>query len=487
MLKIVGLLGGPTVFALLMMGTGIAELSPVGQAAAAVTLLMAIWWLTEALPLYVTALVPLVLFPLTGVMDAGQTSANYGHELIFLFFGGFLLSIAVQKWSLHRRIALTVVRLVGFEPPRLILGFMVATGMLSMWISNTASAMIMAPIALAVVFQISQLLGEGGEEIDTREGHFSFGTALMLGIAYSASIGGVATIIASPSNAIFAAHVKQLYDVEITFLQWMYFGIPMSVVGITIAWLYLTKFVYTDKIPVVSGLEAIVDNGLRELGPMQTAERRVLAIFGMVASMWMLRGMVQPYLAVVGLEGLTDSTISMIGALALFIVRPHPGANEGILNWEDVSEVPWGILLLFGGGLALSSGIDSSGLGSWLGDRLGILEGASPLLVILVVVTFVMFLSELASNTSSATIFIPIAAILAAVVGVHPYILMVGTVAASSFAFMLPVGTPPNAIVFATNYITMGQMMRAGFFLNLIFIVLITLVVKFWVPLVWGL
>ncbi len=487
MLKIIGLLAGPVVFALLMMGTGIAGLSPAGQAAAAVTLLMAIWWLTEALPIYVTALVPLVLFPLTGVMDAGQTSASYGHQLIFLFFGGFLLSIAVQKWNLHKRIALTVIRLVGFEPPRLILGFMVATGLLSMWISNTASAMIMAPIALAVVFQITQLLGEGGEEIDTRAGYFSFGTALMLGIAYSASIGGISTIIASPPNAIFAAHVKQLYDVEITFLQWLYFGVPMAVLGIATAWMYLTRFVYTEKIPALSGLESIVDDGLQELGPMGTTERRVLAIFGMVASMWMLRGVVHPYLVMMGLEGLTDSTISMMGALALFIVRPRPGANEGILTWEDVSEVPWGILLLFGGGLALSGGIDSSGLGSWLGERLSILEGASPLLVILILVTFVMFLAELASNTSSATIFVPIAAILGSVVGMHPYVLMIGVVAASSFAFMLPVGTPPNAIVFATNYITMGQMMRAGFFLNLIFILLITLVVKFWIPLVWGL
>lgn len=486
-IKIAGLVAGPLVFAVLMFGTGIEGLPREGQAALAVTMLMAIWWLTEALPIYATALVPLVLFPFTGVLSSGETSANYGNELIYLFLGGFLLSIAVQKWNLHRRIALTIIRMVGFEPPRLILGFMVATGGLSMWISNTASAMIMVPIGLAVITQIARLIEENGQDIDTSVGNFNFGSALMLGIAYSASIGGIATIIGSPPNAIFVAYVKQVHGVEISFLEWMLYGFPVAALGLVGAWVYLTKFAYPLKVKGFAEIGSIVDDGLRELGPMGTAERRVLIVFGMVAGMWVLRGLVQPWLVTLGLGGMSDMTIGMMGALSLFMIRASHDNPVALLEWDDVKEVPWGILLLFGGGLALSSGIEVSGLASWLADRLSVLEGASTLLVLFVITLVVIFLTEVTSNTSTATIFVPIAGILAVVVGVHPYMLMVGVVTAASCAFMLPIATPPNAVVFASGYVTMQQMMRAGIWLNVLFVILITVVVRLWLPLIWGL
>lgn len=483
--KLVGLIAGPVVFLLLMLGTGIEGLTPEGQAAAAVTLLMAIWWLSEALPIYVTALVPIVLFPITGVLTTQATTQNYGHELIFLFLGGFLVAAAIEKWGLHRRIALTIVRLFGVEPARLVLGFMVATGFLSMWISNTASAMMMVPIGLAVIGQLSELLHESDPELDLRPGHFPFGSALMLGIAYSASLGGITTITASPPNAIFVAFFSQLYGVEITYLQWMLFGLPFAAVGIAAVWFYLTRIAFKIDLGEFPGLKELIDEQTRELGPIKGPEGRVLFVFGLVSSLWVVRGAVAPFLHHVGLGGLTDTSIAMLGGILLFIIPAHLGRNEQLLNWDDVQRIPWGILILFGGGLALATGIESSGLGGWLGQQLQTLQSAPALLVVVLVVLIMSFLTEITSNTSSATIFVPIAAILATAIGLEPYILMVGVVLAASCAFMLPISTPPNAVVFSTKYITMGQMVRAGIWLNLSFSVFITLAVYFALPLIW--
>jgi solute carrier family 13 (sodium-dependent dicarboxylate transporter), member 2/3/5 len=486
-IKVVGLIAGPMIFFLLMLGTGIEGLSREGQAAMAITLLMAIWWLTEAIPIYATALVPIVLFPLTGVLSAQKTTLNYGHELIYLFLGGFLLSIAVQKWNLHRRIALAIIHVVGFAPPRLVLGFMVATGFLSMWISNTASAMMMVPIGLAVVTQVARLVQQEGLDIPTKPGEFHFGMSLMLGIAYSASIGGMATIIGSPPNAIFVGYVDRVYDIKISFLQWMYYGFPIAVAGILLVWLYLTRVAYPIRIKGFDGIAEIVERGQRELGKITRPEARVLFVFGLVAGLWVLRGAMLPWLEGLGLGGFTDTTVAIFGALLLFVIPAHFEKGQFLLTWDDVKEVPWGILILFGGGLALASGIEESGLATWLAGGLSVLEGAPGVLVILAIVLVVIFLTEVTSNTSTATIFVPIVAILAGVVGVHPYTLMITVVTAASCAFMLPIATPPNAVVFASQYVTMKDMIRAGIWLNLAFVVLITLVARFWLPLVWSL
>jgi solute carrier family 13 (sodium-dependent dicarboxylate transporter), member 2/3/5 len=486
-LRLTGLIAGPTAFLLLMLGTGIEGLSPAGQAAAAITLLMAIWWVTEAIPIYATALVPIVLFPLTGVLDVGETTAHYGHELIYLFLGGFLLAIAIQKWGLHRRIALSIVSLFGTNPTKLVLGFMVATGFLSMWISNTASAMMMVPIGLAVVNQLTRLLREQDPDIDIRPGHFPFGMALMLGIAYGASIGGVATIIGSPPNAIFVGYVSQIHDVEISFLRWMFYGLPVAAVGMIIAWYYLTRVAHPVEIQSFPGLIEVIDEERRGLGTLKGPEARVLVIFCLVAGLWILRGLTAPWLAELGLGGLNDTTIAILGGLLLFLVPAKLEEKKFLLEWDDAHQIPWGILILFGGGLALAGGIEASGLAAWMAERLHILENAPILIVLAVLIVLIIFLTEVTSNTSTASIFVPMVAVLAVVIGVHPYVLMIAVVTAASCAFMLPIATPPNAVVFASEYVTMRQMMRAGIWLNIVFAILITAVAYLWLPFVWGL
>ena len=487
LLKLLGLISGPVLFLLLMLGTGIEGLSPAGQAALAITVLMAIWWLTEAIPIYATALVPIVLFPLTGVLTTQETTENYGHELIFLFLGGFLIAIAIQKWNLHRRIALTIVRFFGVEPTRLVLGFMAATAFLSMWISNTASAMMMVPIGLAVITQITGLLRERDTELDLRPGYFPFGMSMMLGIAYAASLGGIATIIGSPPNAIFVGYVSQQFDVEISFLQWMLYGLPVAVVGVTVVWFYLTRIAHPVTLTSVEGLKELIEEERGKLGPIQGPEGRVLFVFSLVAGLWILRGALAPFLGALGLGGLTDTGIAILGALLLFLIPAKLGENQALLSWDDVRDVPWGILILFGGGLALARGIESSGLASWIALQLHGLSEAPELLVLGVLVLLIIFLTEVTSNTSTATIFVPVVAVLAIVVGIHPYVLMITVVTAASCAFMLPIATPPNAVVFASEYVTMPQMMKAGIWLNLGFAVLIALVGRFWLPLVWTL
>ncbi len=487
LVRLGGLIGGPVAFFLLMLGTGIEGLSAPGQAAAAITLLMAIWWTTEAIPIYATALVPIVLFPLTGVLSVGETTANYGHELIFLFLGGFMVAIAIQKWNLHRRIALAIVGLFGTQPTRLVLGFMVATAFLSMWISNTASAMMMVPIGLAVITQLTGLMGRENSAIDLRPGHFPFGMALMLGIGYAASVGGVATIIGSPPNAIFVGYISQIHGVEVTFLQWMGYGLPISVIGLLVIWYYLTRIAHPIQMEGFPGLAEVIAEERAQLPPLRGPEARVLIIFCLVAGLWILRGVSGPILQQVGLAGLNDTTIAIFGGVLLFLVPARLEENEFLLDWSDTKQVPWGILVLFGGGLALASGIEESGLAGWLAERLHGLENAPMLLVLAALVLMVIFLTEVTSNTSTASIFVPIVAILAGVVGIHPYVLMVAVVTAASCAFMLPIATPPNAVVFASEYVTMRQMMRAGIWLNLTFVFLITIAGYLWVPLVWGL
>ncbi len=487
LIRVIGLIAGPVVFALLMFGTGIKGLSPQGQAAAAITLLMAIWWVTEAIPIYATALVPIVLFPITGVLPVGETTRNYGHELIFLFLGGFLLAIAIQKWNLHRRIALNIVHLFGTDPTRLVLGFMVATGFLSMWISNTAAAMMMVPIGLATISQLTRILGEQDSTIDTSPGKFPFGMALMLGIAYSASVGGVATIIGSPPNAIFVGYVSQIEGVEITFLQWMYYGLPISIIGMVGVWWYLTRVAHPVVIVDLPGLSDVIEQERSELPELKGPQARVLVIFVLVAGLWILRGVLSPVLADLGLGGLNDTTIAIFGGLLLFLIPAELGKGQFLLTWDDTSEVPWGILILFGGGLALAAGIEDSGLAGWLAEQLHALQDAPLMLVLAAVAVLVIFLTEVTSNTATASIFVPVVAVVAAVVGIHSWVLMVTVVTAASCAFMLPIATPPNAVVFASDYVSMRDMMRAGIWLNLSFVVLIVIAAYFWLPLAWGL
>ncbi len=453
-----------------------AGMSTAGQAVAAVTVLMAIWWITEALPIAATALLPMVLFPLLDVTSPASVTAAYGHHLVFLFLGGFMIAVTLERWNLHRRLALHTIHCVGTGPRRILLGFMLATAFLSMWISNTATVMMMVPIASAVAMQIS---GSAADHEDVTNSH-QFGTALMLGIAYAASIGGIATLIGTPPNAILAGMVEQLYGTRISFTDWMAFGLPLAMVFLALAWLYLAYCFRRVKAGEGLGQIGVIETELRQMGSMGHAERRVMIVFAGVATIWILRGLIETDIG----ARVEDSTVAVAGALALFLLPAGDGRR--LLDWDTAKRIPWGVLLLFGGGFALAGGFEQSGLSTWFGQQLQVFDKTNPILVIAIVATLVKFLTEVTSNTATATLLIPIMAGFAEAAGLHPFMLMVTTAVSASLAFMLPVATPPNAIVFGTPYVTIPTMARAGLWLNLVGIPLTTVMIVVWLPWVWN-
>ncbi len=479
----IGLFLGPLTFVILYLMPAPAGLNPDAQAVLAVSTWIAVWWITEAIPIAATALLPVILFPVTGVMTTQATTAPYASHLVFLFMGGFIIALAMEKWNLHRRIALTVIQALGQTPKRIILGFMLATAVLSMWISNTATAMMMTPIGLAVIKQVGDLVSDSDnlkEAVAT--GEFQFGTALMLGIAYSASIGGVATIIGTPPNAVFVGVIKELYDIDISFAQWMLFGIPISLIFVFVVWYYLTSLAFSfefKELPV--GMD-VISGELKKMGPLTSEELKVLVVFSLVGVLWIVRGF---FLGDV-FPKMSDATIAIFGAVLLFVIPVNFQAGEFVMDWKTTLKLPWGILILFGGGISLAEAFQVSGLAKWLAGLLSGLEGASIVVIILAVVTLSIFLTEMTSNTATSTMLMPIMASLALAVGINPYTTMIAAAVATSFAFMLPVATPPNAIVFGSGYITIPTMTRAGVILNFLGIFLVTLAVVWYLPLAWG-
>jgi sodium-dependent dicarboxylate transporter 2/3/5 len=450
-------------------------MSPAAWSVAAVATLMATWWITEAIPIAATALLPIVLFPLLGVMSTSSTTTAYANHLIYLFMGGFLIAMAMQKWNLHRRIALNIIQRIGVSPSRIILGFMVATAFLSMWVSNTATAMMMLPIALAVV---SQLTTNKPATTDESNNIPTFATALMLGIAYAASIGGVATLIGTPPNAILAGVVENLYQQRISFATWMGFGVPLSLFMLASAWLYLTRLAYPVGKQSLANVNELIDRELAELGPMSRQELSVTFIFTAVALSWIMRGLFD----IPGFSGVTDASIAMAGALLLFVIPADFSKREFLLDWATAVRLPWDILILFGGGFALAQGFSDSGLTQWIVMQLSVLQGMHMVVLVLVVTLVVIFLTEVTSNTATATLFLPVMGALAEAVDIEPLSLMVPAAVAASYAFMLPVATPPNAIVFSSRYITIPQMARAGLWMNLLASLLITAFVMLLLP-----
>jgi len=468
--KTFGLFFGPLLFLMFLLMPQPEGLSEQGMMVAGIAVLMAAWWITEAIPIPATALIPIVLYPVLGVMSPADVTQSYAHHLIFLFMGGFMIAVTVEKWHLHQRIALNTIRIVGMTPDRIILGFMIATAFLSMWISNTASTMMMLTVGLAVLHQIAKEIDADGSthSIDTREGHFRFGIALMLGIGYSASIGGVSTLIGTAPNLVFAGIIEDTYGISISFIQWMSFGVPLSIVMLAITWFYLTRIAYPSEIDHLPGGEATIRNEIEALGKISPQEKKVLIVFSCVAVAWILRGV----LDIKALHLIKDSTIAMAGALVLFVIPSNWPKREFLLDWKTAVTIPWDILILFGGGFALAKGFSESGLTSFIAGQLSVLQGSNILFIIAVVTLLVIFLTELTSNTATASLTLPIMAALAGAMQIHPYGLMVSTVIAASFAFMLPVATPPNAIIFSSRYVTIPQMMKAGIWLNLIGVVL---------------
>lgn len=457
-------------------------MTPEGHRAGAVAILMATWWMLEAAPLAATALIPVVLFPLMGVLPAGEVTAAYGDPNIFLFMGGFFIAMAMQKWNLHERIALNIVIRTGTEPSRLVLGFMLGTAFLSMWISNTATTLMMLPIALAVIDQVQKRAEGPGAE--------NFPVALLLGIAYSASFGGVATIIGTPPNGVLITQYQGLFPdaPEIGFFQWMLIGVPMGAILLPITWLMLTRVLYNfDELTFTGAHEAIASR-LQSLGRMNRGEKIVLVVWVITALAWIFRADIN--LSVVTIPGwrnlfpnpsyIHNGTVAMAAAIVLFAFPVDLKKGEFALDWEWAKRIPWGILILFGGGLALARAFSGTGLVEWIGSRLTLLENVPALVVVLAVAIMLTFLTEITSNTATTSIMLPILGGAAALaMGVHPLLLMIPATISASCAFMLPVATPPNAIVFGGGQITVPQMARAGVLLNLIGVVLVTLITYF--------
>lgn len=474
MAKKIGLLLGPILF-LIFYNLPFVVINPAADDVIAVALWMIAWWITEAVSISVTALVPLTIFPLLGIMTMKEVSANYGSPIVFLFFGGFVMALALEKVRLHKRIALNIVKLTGTSPDKVILGFMLATAFLSMWISNTATTVVMLPIALSVI----SLLINDDDGFTKNDKNFAL--ALVLGIAYSANVGGIATIIGTPPNTVMVGFMEQEYQSNISFLNWMMIGLPFSCLMLGIIYFVLTKFTYPNHLGNLEVAKPIIDRELAGLGKLQSTEMRVLIIFAITIFLWMFRTYVNAWLPFIQLS---DAGISMLAALALFAIPFKFNRGEFILEWKDTVKLPWGILILFGGGLALASGLSGSGVIDFIGEVVSAKKALTAFVVGAILIAVMLFMTELMSNVALVAIFAPVIAGIALGLDEKILYLLIPITMASSCAFMLPMATPPNAIVFASGYIKVHEMARAGIYLNIISILILILYMRFVIPLV---
>ena len=472
--KILSLFLGPILFLIIRVFFNPEGLSHEANAVLATTIWIAIWWILEPVPIAVTSLLPIILFPLTNAISITETTAFYGDKYVYLYLGGFMIALAIEKWNLHKRIAINIINIIGTNVQNIILGFMLATAFLSMWISNTATAVMMLPIAIAIVKQLK----DNPHTIENE--NKIFGKSLMLGIAYSASIGGLSTLIGTPPNLVLAGVLKETYNYEITFYQWFIFAFPISIVLLFICWKYLTSIAYKFKQKEFPGGKEEIMRLKTDLGKTTYEEKVVSIVFLLVALSWIFRSLVlnkiSPYI--------DDTIIALVFAIFLFIL-PAKSKKDKILNWSDIEKLPWGIILLFGGGMALANAFKITGLAEWIGVQIISLEGVSLFLLLLIIVTCVNFLTEITSNLATTAMLLPILTPLAESFNIHPLIIMTGTTIAASCAFMLPVATPPNAVVFGSGYLSVSDMAKKGFVLNIISILLITLFVYFLLPLIW--
>ncbi|OHZ04563.1 DASS family sodium-coupled anion symporter [Salinicola sp. MIT1003] len=466
----IGLILGPIWVIVTQVMPAPAGMEPAAWHCVGLALLLATWWATEAIPIPATSLLPIPLAPALGIADLKGTAASYANPTIFLFLGGFLLGIAMQRWNLHRRIALRILNVVGQKPKQQIAGFMLATGFISMWVSNTATAIMMLPIGMSVVSLFAN--ADSGEVK-------RYATALLLAIAYSASIGGIATLIGTPPNAILAGYLSSEQNIELGFAQWMVVGLPVSIAMMAVAWWWLTRGGF--KLRLDDGSGNVIGDELAKLGKLSPAEARVGIVFLLAALAWVTRPLLNDW----GIEWLSDTSVALLAGVVLFLI---PSGNERyrpLLLWEDAKDLPWGILLLFGGGLALASTISGSGLADWIANQLNVFGTLPLILLIGAIVLVIIFLTELTSNTATAAAFLPLLGALAMSLGVDPLLITVPAAIAASCAFMMPVATPPNAIVFATGHMNIQSMIRAGFFLNLTGTILVTLICLGLIKLLW--
>lgn len=435
----------------------------------AVAVLMITWWITEAFPMPAVALVPIVLFPLLNIATTNATAAPYGNEVIFLFMGGFMIGLAIEKWNLHKRIALSIVKLTGTSGNRIVLGFVMATGLISMWLSNTATTMMMFPIAVSVI----KVIGEGRDAKDMR----NFSLCLMLAIAYASNFGGIATIIGTPPNVAYVSYMNKRFGQEISFFDWMMVCLPIALLLMLSLYFVTVKVLFRNQIASSAETKQLINNELQQLGPMRIPEKRVLVIFLCTALLWITRDLINQ----LGIVKIDDNMIAIFGALLLFIL-PAGKANGKLLEWNDTKNMSWGILLLFGGGITLANAMEKAGLMDMLGKWISGFSGTDTLMLLVVVVTVSIFISELMSNIAQVIVFAPVVTGIAVAAGINPYVLGVGMTLAASCASMMPMGTPPNAIVFASGHIRMKDMMKAGLVMNIVSIILITLFCYFILP-----
>ncbi len=473
--KRIGFILGPLLFICVRLFFKPEGLPDEANAILASTLWIAVWWITEAIPITVTALLPIILFPLTGGLDLNTTTSAFGHKFVFLYMGGFIIAIAIEKWNLHKRIALNIIQFIGTDVKKILLGVMVATAFLSMWISNTATAVMMLPIGIAIINQLKD-----NPNTDENE-NLVFGKAMMLAIAYSASIGGIATLIGTPPNLVLAGVVLDTYDYEITFLQWFMFGFPIALVLLFICWKYLTSIAYTFQQKEFPGGKSEIKCLLKNLGNISYEEKMVAAVFATTAFFWITRSFLFDTL----LPELDDTIIAIGFAVVLFLI-PSKDKSQQLMNWEDAVKLPWGIILLFGGGMAIANGFESSGLALWIGNQMTLLVGMTTLILVLLLIAAVNFLTEITSNLATTAMLLPVLAPMAITVDLHPFVLMVGAAVAASCAFMLPVATPPNAVVFGAGYLRIPDMVNKGFVMNIVSIIILTLFVYFLLPVLWG-
>jgi sodium-dependent dicarboxylate transporter 2/3/5 len=438
-------------------------LDPAAWRTAAVGSLMAVWWITEALPIAATALLPLALFPLLGITGIDGAARPYANPLIFLFMGGFLIAQAMQAWRLHRRIALGIVKWVGVNPTSIVIGFILASAFLSMWVSNTATALMMLPIGLSIIDLTRDRLDQRDEGLPPH-----FGIVLVLSIAYACNVGGMGTIIGTPPNAILAGFASETYGVEVGFAQWMIVGLPLVAVALPLVYVVLTT-VYPIELEQLPGGAQIIDDERAKLGTISTAETRVGMVFGGTALLWMTR----PLLSDV-IPGLSDAGIAMAAGLVLFLL-PAGTEERALLTWQDAEDLPWGVLILFGGGLSLASAISDTGLAEWIGQGVEALSGWPIVLVLVSTVALIVMLTEITSNTATTAAFLPILGAVAIGLGENPFLLTVPAALSASCAFMLPVATPPNAIVYGSDLLTIPQMSKVGLWLNAVFIIVVSL------------
>ncbi|BDW93547.1 SLC13 family permease [Allomuricauda sp. XS_ASV26] len=471
-----GLVLGPLLFILIQLFFKDETLSVQGKNVLAATVWIGVWWVFEVLPIAVTALLPILMFPLLDAVALSDTTASYGHKYVFLFMGGFILAAAIEKWNLHKRIALQIIKTIGTNMYTIVLGFMVATAFLSMWISNTATTVMVIPMAVSIVKQLK-------DNPDTPEDENKiFSKLLMLAIAYAASIGGIATLIGTPPNLVFAGFVQKTYGVDISFWQWMKYGLPVSSILLILAWLYLTRIAFPLKQTRFPGGKEEINRLLAELGPLGTEEKRVLFVFVFTAFCWITRSfLLQQFMPNM------DDTIIAIGAAIILFMIPANKTGEPLINWREAVQIPWGIILLFGGGMAIAKGFQDTGLANYLGGQMTVFESLPLFVLLLLIITCVNFLTEVTSNLATTAMMLPVLAPLAITLGVNPYLLMVACTSAASCAFMLPVATPPNAVVFGSGYLRIQDMVRTGFLMNILSIIIMAIAVFFVLPYLWGL